>query len=199
MTEPRPETVTEILQAVGAGNERAEQKLIPLVYDELKKIAHHKMAREYPGHALQTTALVHESYLRLVQDENVRWQNRAHFMAAAAEAMRRILVERARSIRALKHGGDRSRVSLDTVKLPIEQPSVDVEALSESLEELQRKDPRACQVVRLRYFVGLSIDETAEVLGIAPRTVRADWTVSKAWLRPRLAGRERSDEGGLAQ
>ena len=189
-----PESATEILQSINAGAERAEEKLIPLVYDELKRIAHRKMAREYPGHTLQTTALVHEAYLRLVRNEDVRLQNRAHFMAAAAEAMRRILIERARSIRALKHGGGRSRVPMDTVKLPIEQPSVDVEALSESLEVLQRKDPRACQVVRLRYFIGLSIDETAEVLGIAPRTVRADWTLSKAWLRPRITDREMPDE-----
>ena len=163
-------------------------QLFELVYTELHRLATAKMTAEPRNHTLQPTALVHEAYLRLVKEQGAAWENRAHFFSAAAEAMRRILIERARRVRALKHGGGRSRVPMDEFQLPGEEPDVDVEALSEALEQLAERDARAAGVVKLRHFAGLTIEETAEILDISPRTVRNDWVVGKAWLRQQILG-----------
>ncbi len=161
-------------------------RLLPLVYGELRRLAGAKMATESPGHTLQPTALVSEAYLRLVKDERTRWENRAEFFAAAAEAMRRILIERARRYKAVKHGAGRSRVPLHEGNVAVADADVDLEALGEALDELEAVDARAARVVKLRYFVGLTIEETAEVLGVSPKTVVNEWTTSKTWLRDRL-------------
>lgn len=161
--------------------------LFPSVYRQLRDIAHAKMAREPGGHTLQTTALVHEVYLRLQNDASVEWENPRHFFGAAAEAMRRILIERARRHHSLKRGGNRERVDLDFVDKSAEsaEPSAML-ALDEALDELRSFDERLSQVVMLRYFTGLSVEETATTLDTSPRTVKRDWAVARAWLSKRL-------------
>ena len=154
-----------------------------LVYERLRSLAQAKMARESPGHTLQPTALVHEVYLRLLDRNHVKFENRRHFLAAAAEAMRRILIERARRVRTQRGGGNRQRVPLDGEAVATTVDLVDQLALNEAVGELEAHDPRSAQVVKLRYYVGLSHDEVGEVLGIATRTVRKDWLAGKTWLR----------------
>ena len=162
-------------------------ELFPSVYDELRDLASAKMRRERPGHTLQTTALVHEVYLRLSKGEGDGWDHRGHFFAAAAEAMRRILVERARRHHALKRGGDRDRVAWDEAQAATLDPEpLAMLALDEALDELKRQDGRLCEVVMLRYFAGLGVEETAQALGTGARTVKRDWAVARAWLNRRL-------------
>jgi RNA polymerase sigma factor (TIGR02999 family) len=189
MTDVRPdgEDVTRILQAIDAGDPEAGDRLVSTLYDELRRVARAQMARERPGHTLQATALVHEAYVRLFAGQSPRFENRAHFFGAAAEAMRRILVERARRHARLKRGGDHQRVSLGD--LVDEKGSVDPEqllALDIVLERLQATDPTMAQVAKLRYFSGLTVEETAEALGVAPRTVNRLWLAARAWIHREL-------------
>lgn len=181
--------VTQILAGLGADDAQGASRLLPLVYEELRELAHRRMAKESPGLTIQATALVHEAYLRLVGDENLRWENRGHFFAAAAEAMRRILVERARKYRGLKHGGGRNRVSLEPDSLPgNDDPTADILPLDEALTRLEAKDKLRSDVVKLRYFAGLTIEQTAESLGISTATVERYWTFARAWLRTEMSG-----------
>ncbi len=179
--------VTRILADMSAGDDLTASKLLPILYEELRELARRRLVNEPAGITLQATALVHEAYLRLVGDENARWENRGHFFAAAAEAMRRILVERARRSRAVKHGGGRERISLDAVDVgdPTE-PTEDLIELDAALMKLEAQDAIRSKVVKLRYFAGLTIDQTAEALGISHATVERYWTFSKAWLRAEM-------------
>ena len=173
--------------AEGSGGDgEAAARLLPLVYEELRKLAHRKMAQEPSGQTLQTTALVHEAYLRLFADKPIGWSGRGHFFAAAAEAMRRILVERAREQRTRKRGGGRRKLSLDVVEPFIDPEPQELLALNEALTQLENQDPRMSAVVKLRCFAGLTMDEIAQALQIAPRTVHREWKVAKAWLRAEI-------------
>jgi RNA polymerase sigma factor (TIGR02999 family) len=181
--------VTDILSAIEQGDPHAAEQLLPLVYDELRQFAARQLAREKPGHTLQATALVHEVYLRLVDAEGPRsWESRGHFFAAAAEAMRRILIDSARRKRRPKHGGDRHRVDLDAAGDAIAPPVEDLLALDEALEKLAAEDPVSADLVKLRYFAGLSIDQAAAALGLSPRTADRRWAYARAWLRQELLG-----------
>jgi RNA polymerase sigma factor (TIGR02999 family) len=180
--------VTRILSAIEQGDPHAADQLLPLVYDELRRLAAHKLAQEAPGQTLQPTALVHEAYLRLVDTEKAQqWNSRGHFFAAAAEAMRRILLEQARRKQAHKHGGDLCRVDLDQAEAVAALPE-DVLALDEALERLTHHDPVAGKLVRLRYFAGLSVEQAAEALGLSTATAYRHWAFARAWLHARLAG-----------
>jgi RNA polymerase sigma factor (TIGR02999 family) len=181
--------VTQILSAIDRGDPGAAEQLLPLVYDELRKVAAARLAREAPGQTLQATALVHEAYLRLVGGDPGRpWEGRGHFFAAAAEAMRRILVDRARGRRRLKRGGSRRRQDLDLVALTApDAPPDDLLDLDEALGQLDRVDPRAAALVKLRLFAGLTLDQAAAALGVSPRTADTDWRFARAWLFERLA------------
>jgi RNA polymerase sigma factor (TIGR02999 family) len=181
--------VTGILSAIEQGDSHAAEHLLPLVYDELRKLAAQKLAQEKPGQTLQATALVHEAYLRLVDSNTIqRWDSRGHFFAAAAEAMRRILVENARHKSSAKAGGGRQRVDLDEVEPAIEGPRVDLLALDEALGRLEAKDPRKAGLVKLRYFAGLTNQQAAEALGISTSTADNDWAYAKTWLRLAMLG-----------
>ena len=184
--------VTRILIAMEQGEPHAAEQLLPLVYDELRRLAAEKMAHEKPGQTLQATALVHEAYLRLVDTEKVQhWDSRRHFFAAAAEAMRRILVENARRKKSRKHGGGLMRLEASPDALPVADARDPLEVLSieEALNRLAEKSPRKAELVKLRYFLGCTIPEAAAILGIAPATAEEDWTYARAWLRRQL-GRE---------
>jgi RNA polymerase sigma factor (TIGR02999 family) len=175
--------VTQILSAIEQGDPSAAEQLLPLVYDELRRLAAEKMAQEKPGQTLQATALVHEAYVKLVDVEAARrWHSRGHFFAAAAEAMRRILVDRARRKRSRKRGGDRVRVDLDEAKLAAEDFE-EVLAVDEALAALAAADPQAAELVKLRYFAGMSIPEAAEALTLPPRSADRLWAYARAWLR----------------
>jgi RNA polymerase sigma factor (TIGR02999 family) len=179
--------VTQILHAIAQGDPNAASQLLPLVYDELRKLAAHKLARETPGQTLQPTALVHEAYLRLVGEvEEQHWDGRGHFFAAAAEAMRRILVEIARQKASLKRGGDRDRVHDVESLLAAPEPREDLVALDAALTKLAETDKQAAELVQLRYFAGLPIREIAEILGIAPRTADRLWAFARAWLHQEI-------------
>jgi RNA polymerase sigma factor (TIGR02999 family) len=183
--------VTRILSAIEQGEPQAAAQLLPLVYEELRKLAAQKLAQEAPGHTLQPTALVHEAYLRLVDTEKVqRWNSRGHFFAAAAEAMRRILIERARHRRSRKAGGDRQRLDLADVEPAVAGPDVDLLALDEALEKLEQQDKRKADLVKLRFFAGLTTAQAAEALGISPSTADNDWAYARCWLRLEIAGGE---------
>jgi RNA polymerase sigma factor (TIGR02999 family) len=174
--------VTRILDALQQGDPRAGDELLPLIYRELRMVAVQQMARERPGHTLQPTALVHEAWLRLVGDEASSFKNRAHFFAAAAEAMRRILVESARRKKRLKHGGELERVDFDVVDLPLPLPDDELLALDEALDRLSTVDSRAAEVVKLCYFVGLTQEQAAGVLGVSLSTTERLWAFARAWL-----------------
>lgn len=180
---PSSHSVTQLLVAWGNGNQAARDQLMPLVYEELHRLAHQYMNRERPGHTLQTSALVNEAFLRLVDQRDVHWQNRAHFFGIAAQMMRRILVDYARNRQYAKRGGNAHQVSLKEELIVSEERSAEVVALDDALKSLAAIDERKSQVVELRFFGGLSIDETAEVLAVSPGTVMRDWTLAKAWLR----------------
>jgi RNA polymerase sigma factor (TIGR02999 family) len=176
-----------VLRAAQAGDRQAAAELLPLVYDELRKLAAQKLAYQTPGQTLQPTALVHEAYLRIAGDSNVSWEGRQHFFFAAARAMRDILVEQARRKAGPKRGGDRRRQELDDACTVIEPPSDDVLAIHEALRELEERDPLKAQIVLLRYFTGLTMDETAAILGLAERTLDRHWRYIRAWLMKRLS------------
>ncbi len=178
----KPGEVTLLLGELKKGNRDAEEKLIPLVYGELRKLAAHYLRNERPGHTLQPTALVHEAYLRLTQLREIDWQDRCHFFALAAELMRRILVDHARANRAKKRGGSGEPLSFDeALGVPCRQPQSVID-LDEALSRLGKRDPRQGRIVELRFFGGLSEEETGAVLGISTRTVKRDWRIAKAWL-----------------
>ena len=183
---PSPQEVTQLLIEWTDGNQAARDELMPLVYEELRRLAHRYMGRERPGHTLQTSGLVNEAFLRLVDQTNVHWKNRAHFFAIAAQIMRRILVDYARSRRYAKRGGGARQVSLDEGLIVSEGRSAEVVELDDALKALAAIDQRKSQIVELRFFGGLSIEETAEVLGVSPGTVMRDWTLAKAWLRKEM-------------
>lgn len=188
MSERTRHDVTQLLQALGEGDPRAAEELLPLVYEELRKLARARMANEPADHTLQATALVHEAYLRLVKNaEDQRWDGRGHFFGAAAQAMRRILVERARHHGRLKRGGDRKRVALSEDAASASADGTDLLALDEVLNKLEKHDPRKFQVVMLRYFGGLSIEETAAALDLSPATIKNDWTIARAWLHREMS------------
>ena len=178
--------VTRILERVEKGDGKAAEELLPLVYEELRKLAAYKMAREPSSQTLQATALVHEAWLRVVGQHQQRWENRAHFFIAASEAMRRILVERARRRQAVKHGGGLDRVDVETVELPIESEPDWLLRVHEVLDELAAEEPLRAEVVKLHCFVGMSLVEIAEVLNISEKTAQRYWTYAKAWLRNKL-------------
>jgi RNA polymerase sigma factor (TIGR02999 family) len=189
-TPPSQQEVTRLLEDWSDGDEDALEKLIPLIQPELHRLAHHYMSRERAGHTLQTTALLNEAYLRLVDNPKRDWHNRTHFTAAAAKLMRRIMVDRARERRSLKRGGDAMKVSLDEVALVSEQRAEELLALDEALEKLAVQDPRKSQIVELRYFGGLTTEEIAAFLKISHRTVRREWRMARAWLYCALTGEE---------
>ncbi len=179
--------VTQLLVAWSNGDQAARDRLLPLVYDELHRLAQRYMRRESPGHTLQTSALVNEAFLRLVDQRDVHWQNRAHFFGIAAQMMRRILVDYARGRNYAKRGGGVHAITLDDGLVVSAERSAEVVAVHEALEELTKFDARKGQIVELRFFGGLSIEETAEVLDVSPGTVMRDWTLAKAWLRREMS------------
>src|SRR6266550_1835558 len=183
-----PENVTELLVAWGNGDDAARDQLMPLVYRELHRLAHRYMNREGPGHTLQTSAIVNEAFIKLIDQKNVQWQNRAHFFGLAAQMMRRILVDYARSRQYAKRGGGTQQVSFDEALIVSEERAHEVVALDDALKDLAQFDQRKSQIVELRFFGGLSIEETAELLKVSPGTVMRDWTLAKAWLRKQIVG-----------
>lgn len=195
MSVPSAHEVTQLLRAWSDGDSRALDKLTPFVYQELHRAAHRHMAREQPGHTLQTTALINEVYLRLVDFHEVSWQGRAHFLAVCARLMRRILTDAARSRRYLKRGGGAHQLCLDEVPLVSREPRADLAALDDALNGLAAVDPRKSQVVELRFFGGLSVEETAEVLKVSRQTVLRDWGLAKVWLLRELTGEHRRVTG----
>jgi RNA polymerase sigma factor (TIGR02999 family) len=183
--------LTQALTAAAAGEPQAAENLLPLVYDELRRIAAQQLAREKPGHTLQATALVHEAYLRIASPGGEQnWANRRQFFAAAAEAMRRILVESARRKHRLRHGGDRARVDLEENELPIESPHEDLVALNEAFEQFAIEEPQKAELVKLRFFAGLDEQEAADVLGISRTTAARYWAYARAWLFDRLRDKD---------
>jgi RNA polymerase sigma factor (TIGR02999 family) len=174
--------VTQILTAIERGDTKAADKLLPLVYEELRRLAAHKMSHEPPGQTLQATALVHEAYIRLVGSEARNWNSRTHFFAAAAEAMRRILIDNARRKQRLKRGGGQDKVDLDGAELAIEAPSDDLIALDEALAKLASTDKVKADLVKLRYFAGLTLEQAAGILGLSQTTAKRQWTYARAWL-----------------
>jgi RNA polymerase sigma factor (TIGR02999 family) len=200
---PPAHDVTQLLVAWSEGNKAAFEQLVPLVYAELRQVAHGRMRDERPDHVLQTTALINEAYLRLVDINRVRWESRAHFFAISARIMRRILVDAARERDARKRGGEISHVVFDEALMPAPERDADLVALDAALEALARADPRKSEVVELRYFGGLSVEETAEVLGVSVETVARDWRLAKLRLlreleqgKPERPDRARADCGG---
>lgn len=198
---PAAAQVTQLLVAAAGGDSHAARELLPLVYEELRRLAQVRMAREPKrgaGMTLQPTALVHEAYLRLLGDHEIRWNGRGHFFGAAALAMRRILVERARHRSRIKHGGGMQRADIEMADiapaLASEPPAEEMLALDDALKNLEKHDRRKYDVVMLRYFAGLSIEETAEALSVSPATVKNDWTFARAWLKKQVAGSDESSE-----
>jgi len=182
-----PHQVTELLVAWSRGDQAALDQLVPLVAAELHRLAHRYMRRERVGHTLQTTALVNEAYLRLVDASRVEWHDRTHFFAVSAALMRRILIDLARARNERKRGGKATRLLLDEDDIPAPQPAPDVIALDEALTSLAAIDPRAARIVELRYFGGLTVDETAAVTGLSARTVKREWAAARVWLLQRMA------------
>lgn len=179
--------ITHILKAVERGDGKAAEELLPLVYEELRRLAAHKMSQEAQGHTLQPTALVHEAWLRLAGKGNQTWDGRAHFFAAAAEAMRRILIDRARRKRAERHGGGQVRVELEEIQAASSTDHDQLLAINEAVDQLARAHPLEAELVKLRYFIGMTNEEAAQVLGISPRTAKNYWTHARAWLYREIA------------
>jgi RNA polymerase sigma factor (TIGR02999 family) len=186
MPVPPSSDITALLVAWGRGDAAALADLVPLVYQELRRQAEHYLRCETPGHTLQATALVHEAYLRLVDQRQVHFHDRAHFFGVAAQVMRRVLCDQARARHSVKRGGGASRLTLGNAAAEVECPAVDVEALDEALTRLGELDERQSRLVELRYFCGLSIEETAAVMGLSPATVKREWTMARAWLKLEL-------------
>jgi RNA polymerase sigma-70 factor, ECF subfamily len=182
--------LTDLLADLRRGDGKALEKLTPLIYDELRRIAHRFVQRERNGHTLQTTALVNEAYIRLAGNDQQRWQDRAHFLAVTAQVMRHILIDYARRRRTTRHGGEAQTVPLEEAALMPEERAANLVALDEALDELKQLDPRKSDVVELRYFGGLSLEETASVLGVSLMTVRRDWRAAKAWLFRRVSNED---------
>jgi RNA polymerase sigma factor (TIGR02999 family) len=180
--DPPTSDVTRLLGEAAEGNSLAADQLLPLVYDQLRAVAQQRMAGERAGHTLQATALVHEAFVRLVGPREIPWQDQAHFYAAAAESMRRILVDHARAKKREKRGGKQQRVALNVLDLAQTENSEEILALDEAFCRLEQREPEAAEVVRLRFFAGLSVDQTAEALGVSPRTVDRRWKFARAWL-----------------
>ena len=196
MSGPAPEHVTQLLSAVRAGRGTAASELMELIYEELRRLARRQMANVPPTDTLQPTALVHEACLRLVgRDTQATWEDRAHFFAAAARAMRDIIVEQARRHASLKRGGDCQRITLDESAISAEAQSEDLVALEAALCRLEKSDSTSAEVVMLRYFAGLSIEETARAMGISPATVKRHWSYARAWLRGQIRGESAEAEG----
>ncbi len=183
-----PQNVTQLLLGWSNGDKEALDKLVPLVYDELRRQAARYLRRERVGHTLQTTALINEAYLRLIDQKNVHWQNRAHFFGIAAQLMRRILVDHARTKKRAKRGGSDLRVSFSEATLKAKDQELDIVALDEALERLAEIDEQQSKIVELRFFSGLTVEETAEVLSISAATVKRDWSMAKAWLHREMTG-----------
>lgn len=182
-----PHDVTQLLKDWSGGDQAAADKLMPLVYEELRHLAHQYMRREKPGHTLQTSALVNEAYVRLVKQSEIQWESRAHFFGIAARLMRQILVDQARRRNFAKRGGGAIRVSLNDATAVAQEQSASVMALDEALKTLEQTDPRKSHIVELRFFGGMSIEETAEALKVSPGTVMREWTFARAWLRNQMS------------
>ncbi len=195
MTEPNPGDITQLLLRFQLGDKDAESRLVDAVHGELRKLAAAKLRGERPDHSLQASALVNEAYIKLSSLDRVGWKNRSHFFGFAAHLMREILVDHARARRAEKRGGGLRPLELEEAHAIQQEHSTDILALDEALESLTRKDARAAKVFECRYFAGMSVEETAEALGIAPRTVKRDWQLGRAWLRRRLNS---ADTEGMA-
>jgi RNA polymerase sigma factor (TIGR02999 family) len=185
--DPSPTEVSKLLRAAAQGEPMVAEQLLPLVYDQLRALAQKYMRGERAGHTLQATALVHEAYLRLVQNDQIDWKGRGHFYIAAADAMRRVLIDHARKHGAVKRGGDWNNVTLNLAELVAGKGLNELLLVDEALDELTAADPRTAQVVRLRFFAGLEVDETARVLGVSPRTVDREWQYARAWIKKRLS------------
>ena len=190
MVPAKPEEVTQLLVRWSKGDKAALAELTPLVYDELRRVARNYMRREPTDHTLQTTALVNEAYIRLIDQDRVRWQNRAHFFGIAAQLMRRILVDHARKRHNLKRGGDVRRIALDEAVLVADEQAAELVALDGALRSLETVDERKSKVVELRFFGGLSIEEAAEVLSVSPATIQREWAMAKAWLYREITERQ---------
>jgi RNA polymerase sigma factor (TIGR02999 family) len=199
MSAQPPGEITELLGEVRDGKTDAQSRLASLVYDELHRIAACYMSRERPGHSLQATALVNDAYLNLVNQEERNWQNRSHFFALAAQMMRRILIDHARNRRAAKRGGGAAEIRLDEALVIAEDKMEEVVAVDLALTHLAEFDPRLARMVEMRFFAGLTAEETAEALGISPRTVKRDWKVAKAWLHGELSGIAATDLRSMAE
>jgi RNA polymerase sigma factor (TIGR02999 family) len=182
--------VTQILNAIEQGDPRATEELLPLIYEELRLLAAQKMAQEQPGQTLQATALVHEAYLRLVENEARNWDSRGHFFAAAAEAMRRILVDKARRKQGIRHSGKHKKIDLSDAFLAIEDPKDDILAVNEALDKLANEDSKLAEVIKLRYFGGLTLDQIAAIMGIGRRTADRYWALGRAWLYQEISQAE---------
>lgn len=197
-----PDNPSQLLSRVSAGDEKAVSRLMPLVYDELRRLAASYLRRERPGQTLQATALVHEAYVRLIGEKAHNWQNRTHFLAIAALSMRQILVQRARTRKAAKRGGDPERINIDEQLLAAPETGapdqIDLLALDVALDRLSALNQRQAKIVELRYFGGLGVEEAAEALGISPATVKRDWTLARAWLKRELAPSTSLGAGGPA-
>ena len=191
--------VTLLLSALTRGDDGAASKLIPVVYDELRRLAGSYMRRERVDHTLQATALVHEAYLKLVEQRSVNWQSRAHFVGVAAQLMRRILIEHARGHLRQKRGGEQKKVSLDEAFVFSKQQADELLAVDDSLNRLAKIDPRQARGVEMRFFGGLSVEEAAEVLGVSPKTIKRDWSVAKAWLYADLKERHGIDAAAMGE
>ena len=197
MVSPPPrQEVTQVLVDWNQGDQNAPDRLMPLVYEELRKLARNYLQRERSDHTLQATGLVHEAYLRLVDQSSMSWQNRAHFFAVAAQVMRRILVDHARSHRAEKRGGEREKLEFDEALVPSGEKAVDLIALDDALQDLVTFDPRQSRIVELRFFGGLTNEEIGDVLGISPRTIKREWRLAKAWLRREIMRNEADADVG---
>ncbi len=192
MTTSSPKAVTELIACARGGDQDALGELMPLVYAELRRIAARHLRRERPGQTLQATALVHEAYLRLVKDEKLSFQNRAHFFGIAANSMRQILIERARARAAAKRGGGQAPITLEESSVPGRESPIDVLALDEALGRLAQLDPQKAKIVELRFFGGLTVEETAEVIGVSPATIKRGWSIARAWLYREIGGTHES-------